>query len=91
MYERIEELRQKYGAGRYHPDPECKNCGGTGEKVSPVSGDLLGCICIYIEDRQMRRIAVESIKTVLKRDKEKIVSGAVNLHSFLTQNRKGKS
>lgn len=48
---RLAELRAKYGleGGKYEPKPDCKFCGGTGERKLRHRDGGMFCICLFIE------------------------------------------
>ena len=46
-----------------------------------------GCMCIFLADKEARKIATNTIREVLTRDREKIIGDTVKFAQFLTQGR----
>lgn len=40
------DLKEKYPTSHYNPKPDCKHCGGSGERKT--KGGLAPCICIFV-------------------------------------------
>lgn len=57
-------VREKYPTAKYDPDPECQKCKGTGDRQ--VEGRDLPCICIFIGDREFRKVAAEGLAKVAR-------------------------
>lgn len=59
------DLKIKYPTSKYEPDPNCKYCHGTGEKITHLQKsefideqDVISpCICIFVEHEFAKKIA----------------------------------
>lgn len=63
--------------GQYKPDLECKRCQGTGDPKNPKNPGM-GCICTYIEERDFREMAAESLARVGKQLRVELEEQGVN-------------
>lgn len=75
MMATLEDVQKLFPKAKYAPDPECSKCHGRGvydlspEKAKAIrylrtSG--LPCICIFIGDRELRKIASEGLAAVAR-------------------------
>ena len=64
---RLSELRKKYKleGGKYEPKPDCKFCGGTGERNLKHRDGKTFCICLFI-DPSLSDFAGESLAATAK-------------------------
>lgn len=47
----LSEIKAKYNmiGGNYDPNPACKFCNGSGEKIVKRTGKLTFCICLFVD------------------------------------------
>jgi len=63
---RQDYLKQKYPTSNFPPKPDCKFCGGTGER-SLRSGRKVACICLFVEHSAAEEV-LETMSDLARRD-----------------------
>jgi hypothetical protein len=66
-------LKEKYPDANYDPKPDCRFCGGTGQREKKLNSILkkkFACICLYVDHEWCEEMGIELGKSAkeLKED-----------------------
>jgi hypothetical protein len=66
-------LKEKYPDSSYPPNPNCKFCGGTGERHKTINSTLrntYACACLFLNPEYCEEVATEIGRVAKKLKKE---------------------
>jgi hypothetical protein len=80
MMEKLDYLKSKYEGVKYEPVFSCVKCGGVGEYINK-KGDLVPCLCIYIDPSIYKNIGGEILESLQSISTKGLAELAMNRES----------